>query len=182
MIEVYNHRLTKAVEKRWPDRGFNNDQRTAKCMEYFVRGLTPPAFKQKPLQLLIEISATTWLHLKDHVVTKDISFSVSSEFTGTASSSIDNKGEIEGLKIQLTEAANRMKDHKINTADNNNNPRFKQNQTRFCKFCNRLGHKMAFCFRYREFKNKNRNPPQHRETFTDNYKRKRSHSTGQRHS
>ena len=140
LIKSYTHRVTKAVEKGWPDPDFNNDQRNAKCMEYFVRGLTPPTLKQKAHQRLIENPATTWQQLQDHVATKDLSFSVSSEFTGTASSSIDNKIEIEGLKNQLTEIANLMKDHKINATYNNDNPRFKQNQTRFCKFCKRSGH------------------------------------------
>ena len=125
LIKSYTHRVTKAVEKGWPDPDFNNDQRTAKSMEYFVRGLTPPALKQKAHQLLIEDATTTWQQLKDHVATKDLNFSVSSEFTGTASSSIDNKIEIEGLKNQLTEIANLMKDHKINATFNNDNPRFK---------------------------------------------------------
>ena len=101
MIKSYIQRVTIADEKGWPDPDFNNDQRTAKCMEYFVSGLTPPALKQKAHQLLIEDPTTTWQQLKDHA-TKDLSFSVSSEFTGTASSSIDNKIEIEGLKNQLT--------------------------------------------------------------------------------
>ena len=100
-------------------------------MEYFVRGLTPPALKQKALQLLIEDPTTTWQQLKNHVAAKDLSFSVSSEFTGTASSSIDNKIEIDGLKNQPTEIANLMKDQKIKATYNNNNSRFKQNQTGF---------------------------------------------------
>ena len=179
LIKSYTHRITKAVEKRWPDPDLNNDQRNAKCMEYFVRRLTPPALKQKAHQRLIENPATTWQQLQDHVATKDLSFSVSSEFTGTASSSIDNKIEIEGLKNQLTESANLMKDHKINATYKNDNPRFKQNQTRFCKFCKRSGHTIAFCFKYKDFKNENRNPPKKREKFTDNYKRSRSHSPGQ---
>ena len=148
-------------------------------MEYFVRGLTPPALKQKAHQLLIESPTTTWQQLQNHVATNDFSFSVSSEFTGTASSSIDNRIEIEGLKNQLTEIANLMKDHKLNATYNNDNPRFKQNWTRFCKFCKRSGHTIAFCFKYRDFKNGNRNPPQQREMFTDNYKRSSSHSPGQ---
>ena len=178
LIISYTHRVTKAVEKSWPDPDFN-DQRTPKCMEYFVRGLTPPALKQKAHQLSIEDPSTTWQQLKDHVATKDLSFSVSSEFTGTASSSVDNKIEIEGLKNLLTEIANLMKDQKINATYNNNNPRFKQNQTRFCKFCKRSGHTIAYCIKYKDFKNENRNPPQHREKITDNYKRSRSHSPGQ---
>ena len=146
-------------------------------MEYFVRGLIPPALKQKAHQLLIINPTTTWQQLKDHVATKDINVSVSSDFTGTASSSIDNKIEIEGLKNQFTEIANLMKDQKINATYKNNNPR--QNQTRFCKFCNCSSHTIAFCFKYKDFKNETRNPPQHREKFTDIYKRSRSQSPGQ---
>ena len=63
---------------------------------FFVRGLTPPALKQKAHQISIEKPAATWQQLMDRVATKDLSFSVSSEFTGTASCSIDNKIDIEG--------------------------------------------------------------------------------------
>ena len=129
--------------------------------------------------MLIEDPTTILQQLKDHVATKDLSFSVSSEFTGTTSSSIDNKIEIEVLKNQLTEFANLMKDQKINATYNNDNPRFKQNQTGFCKFCKRSGHTIAFCFKYKDFKIENQNPPQQREKFTDNYKRSRSHSPDQ---
>ena len=154
LIKSYTHRVTKAVEKRWPDPDFNNDQRTAKCVEYFVRGLTLPALKQKAHQLLRGDPATTRQQLKDHVATKVLSFSVSSDFTGTASSSIDNKIEIEGLKNHITENANLMKDHKINAIYNKNNPRLKHNHNRFRKFCKRSGHTIAFCFNYKDFKKK----------------------------
>ena len=129
--------------------------------------------------MLIEDPTTKWQQLKYHVANKDLSFSVSSQFTGTASSSIDNKIEIEGLKNQLTEIASLMKDHIINATYNNNNPRYKQNQTRFCKFCKRSGHTIAYCFKCKDFEKENRNTPQHREKFTANYKRSRSHSPGQ---
>ena len=70
LIKSYTQRVTKAVEKGWPDPDFNNDQRTAKCTECFVRGLMLPAHKQKAHQLLREGPATTWQQLKDHVATK----------------------------------------------------------------------------------------------------------------
>ena len=95
---------------------------------------------------------------------------------GTASSSIDNEIEIEGLKNQITEIANLMRDQKINATYNNNNPRFKRNQTRFCKFCKRSGHTIAYFCKYKDCKNENRNPPKQREKFTESYKRSRSHS------
>ena len=132
--KIYTHWVTKANEKGWPEPDFKNDESSAKCMEYFLKGLTPPTPKQNARQLFMETHTTTWQQLKDHVATTDLNFSVSSEITGTGSSSIDNKLEIEGLKNQLTEIANLKKDHNINVTYNKDNPRFKQSQTRFCKF------------------------------------------------
>ena len=54
---------------------------------------------------------------------------MSSEFIGTASSSVDNKLEVERIKEQLKELTGLMTDHKIN--DNPNEPRNKQNHTDF---------------------------------------------------
>ena len=62
-------------------------------MEFFLRGLSPPGLKQKAHKFLIENPLATWQHLKDHIATKDLRFAVGSEFTGTASSSVDNKLE-----------------------------------------------------------------------------------------
>ena len=104
-------------------------------MEFFVRGLSPPGLKQKAHQFLIENPPATWQQLKDHIATKVLSFAASSEFTGTALSSVDNKLEIEGKKDQLKELTGLMKDHKINAAYNPNEPRNKQNHTQFCKWC-----------------------------------------------
>ena len=61
------------------------------------------------------------------------SFAVSSEFTGTASSSVDNKLEIEGENDQPKELTGLMKDHKINAIFDRNEPKNKQSQTRFSK-------------------------------------------------
>ena len=108
---------------------------------------------------------------------------MSSEFTGTSSNGIDNKLEIQEIRQELKELSSLLKDHKINATYNNNNqtenPRFKQNQTRFCKFCKRSGHTIAYCFKYKDFKNENHSPPQYRKKFTDNYRRNRSQSPGQ---
>ena len=90
LIKSYTQRVTKANEKSWPGPDNNNKQRTAKCMEYFLRGTMPPALKQKAHHLLTE-TPTTLQHLKDHVATKDLSCFVSSELMGTTSSNFDNK-------------------------------------------------------------------------------------------
>ena len=59
-------------------------------MEFFLRGLSPPGLKQKAHKFLIENPLATWQHL---IATKELRFAVGSEFTGTASSSVDNKLE-----------------------------------------------------------------------------------------
>ena len=179
LIKSYIHRLTKTIEKGWPDPDFNEAFREGKSMEYFVRRLTPPALKQKVHQFLIENVGATWQQLRDHVSTKDLSFAVSSEFTGTSSNSMDNKLEIEGLKNQIRELTSLMKDHKINATYNNNNPRMNQNQTRFCKYCRKSGHTIAYCYKRKENKEQNKQPPQTRDKFTDNYRQNRGRSPGQ---
>ena len=168
LIKSYVHRLTKAVEKGWPD-PFTDAQRQTKCMEFFVRGLTPPALKQKAHQYLIETPNATWEQLRNQVSTKDLSFAVSSDFTGTASSSINNKMEIDGIKDQLQELASLMKNNRISAAYNPNEPRNKQSNTRFCKFCRKSGHTIAYCYANRDFKEQNRQQPQQRDKFRDNY-------------
>ena len=45
--------------------------------------------------------------------TKELSFSVCSDFTGTALSRIDNKMEIDDIKVQLQELASLMKNNRI---------------------------------------------------------------------
>ena len=131
------------MEKRWPH-PFTDAQRQTMCMKFFVRGLTPPALKQKAHQCLIETPHATWEQLKNHVSTKDLSFAVSSDFTGTASSSIDEKTEIDGIKDQLQKLASLMKNNRISAAYNPNEPRNKQNHTRVCKFCRKSGHTISY--------------------------------------
>ena len=91
LLKSYIHRLTKAIERGWPDPDYNNAYRENKGIEFFVRGLTPPGLKQKAHQYLIENPANTYEQLRNHISTKDLSFAVSSEFTGNSSSSIDNR-------------------------------------------------------------------------------------------
>ena len=114
-IKSYIHRLSTATNRGWPNPSFTDDQRTAKKIEFFVRGLSPPSLKQKAHQFLIENPPATWQQLKDLITTKDVSFAVSCEFIGTSSSSIDKKLEIEEIKDQLKrKVTGIMKDHKIN--------------------------------------------------------------------
>ena len=81
-IKSYIHRLSSAEDRGCPNPTFKDDQRTAKKVEFFVRGLSPPGLKQKANQHLIEDPPATWHQLKHHIDTKNLNFAVGSEFTG----------------------------------------------------------------------------------------------------
>ena len=59
-IKSYIHRLSTAADRKWPNPTFNDDQKKAKKMVIFVRGLSPPGLKQKAHQFLIENPSATW--------------------------------------------------------------------------------------------------------------------------
>ena len=138
-------------------------------MEFFERGLNPPGLKQKAHQFLIENPLATWQQLKDYIATKDLRFTKSSEIIGTASSSIDNKLEIEGLKDQLKELTGLKKDHKINAAYNPDEHRNKRNNPMFCNWCCISGHTISHCFKYNDRQEKNYDSLQIRENANRNF-------------
>ena len=80
------------------------------------------------------------------------------------------------MKDQIRELTSLMRDQKINAAYDANNPRNNQNQTRLCKHCRKSGHTIAYCFELKRLKKQNRQPPQNRDKFTDNYRRNCSKS------
>ena len=94
-------------------------------------------------------------------------------FAGTASSSVDNKLEIEGIKCQLTELTGLMKDHKIIAAYNPNEPRKKVKP--YPILLNGVVGQVilsVFVLNTETTKVQNRKPPQYREKFSDNYNRR----------
>ena len=53
-IKIYIQRLKTAEDCGWLNPTFNDDLRTAKKKEFFVRGLSPPGLKQRAHQFLLE--------------------------------------------------------------------------------------------------------------------------------
>ena len=141
-----------------------------------MRGLTPPNLKQKAHKRQIEHPGDTWQDLQDYVINRDLckSYTVSSEYACAGSSNFDNQSEIQALKNQLTELTNLMKENKINATYDPNQPRNRQNHTRFCNYCKRSGHTIAYCFEKKRHDEQNRQPPSYRDKFTDNYRRSQS--------
>ena len=77
--------------------------------------------------------------------------------------------EIDGIKDQLQELASLIKKNRISAANTPNEPRDKQNHTRFCEFCRKSGQIIAFCYANKDFKEQNKQQPQQRDMFRDNY-------------
>ena len=126
--------------------------------------------KEKAHQFLIENPPATWHKLKDHIATKDLSFAVKSEFIGTASSSINNKLEIEGIKHQPKDLTGIMKDHNINAAYNPHEHRNKQNNPIFvCKWFCMSGHTIRHCFKFNNQQEQNYDSLQLRENSYRSY-------------
>ena len=124
-------------------------------MEFFVRGLSPPGLKQKAHQFLTENPPATWQQLKNHIATKNLSFALSSELIETASSSIDDKLEIEGKKDQVKELKGLKKNHKINAAYYPHEHGNKQNNPMLCKCGCMSGHTISQSFKYNKHQEQN---------------------------
>ena len=137
----------------------------------FCARINAPILKQKAHQRQIEHPGGTWQDLQDYVINRDLSYTVSSEYACAGSSNFDNQSEIQALKNQLTELTNLMKENKINATYDPNQPRNRQNHTRFCSYCKRSGHTIAYCFEKKRHDEQNRQPPSYRDKFTDNYRR-----------
>ena len=130
------YRVTRAVDKGWSDLGA--DERAQKYKDFFLRGLAPAALKQNAYRHLIENPAITWQALKDHVINKDLSYSVSTSRTGVQSGTSDSR--LANVEEQLKKMTELLHTNKINATYNPNEPRMRQNNTRFCKHCKENNH------------------------------------------
>ena len=172
LITSYIQRVNTVVEKRWPNPSQMNKEQQK--MEFFVRGLATPSLEQKAHQRQIEHPGDTWQDLQDYVINRDLSYTVSSEYACAGSPNFDKQSEIQTLKNKITELKNLMKENKINATYDPNQPRNRQNHTRFCNYCKRSGHTIAYCFEKKRHDEQNRQPPSYRDKFTDSYRRSRS--------
>ena len=142
-IKSYIYRVVKVVDLGWS--GSSENERKQKYIDFFLRGLAPPALKQNAYQRKIEHPAESWDDLKTHVINKDLSYSISTSMTGIQSGPSDSR--ISGLEEQVRLLTEQLKENKINATYDPNNPRDKQNFTRFCKYCKKSGHTIKFCFK-----------------------------------
>ena len=180
-IKSYIHRIKTLVDKGWPtpsDADANartecENQRIGKYKDYFIRGLTPPGLKQKAHQALIEDPNKTWDALQTLIINKDTSLVISAEMSGfqqSSSNSVTTDSRFTSIEKTLNEISNMVKNHQINATYDPNNPKMKQDFTRFCTYCKKSGHRVKFCWSLKRKKlNEEKAPPQPKETYSQNY-------------
>ena len=150
-IKNYIHRIKTLVDKGWPtpsDADANartacENQRIGKYKEYFIRGLTPPGLKQKAHQALIEDPNKTWEALQTLIIHKDTSLVISAEksvLQHSSSNSVTTDSRFTSFERTMNELSNMVKSHQINETYDPNNPKMKQDFSRFCTFCKKSGH------------------------------------------
>ena len=180
-IKSYIHRIKTLVDKGWPtpsDADANariacENQRIGKYKDYFIRGLTPPGLKQKAHQALIEDPNKTWDALQTLIINKDTNLVISAEMSGfqqSSSNSVTTDSRFSSIEKTLNEISNMVKNHQINATYDPNNPKVKQDFTRFCTYCKKSGHTVKFCWSLKRKKlNEEKAPPQPKETYSQNY-------------
>ena len=179
-IKSYIHRIKTLVDKGWPTppdaeanaRTACENQRIGKYKDYFIRSLTPPGLKQKAHQALIEDPNKTWDALQTLIINKDTSLVISAEMSGfqqSSSNSVTTDSRFTNFEKTLNEISNMVKHHQINATYDPNNPKMKQDFTRFCTYCKKSGHTANFVGHSREKLNDEKAPPQPKETYSQNY-------------
>ena len=180
-IKSYIHRIKTLVDKGWPtqsDADANartacEDQRVGKYKGYFIRGLTPPGLKQKAHQALIEDPNKTWDALQTLIINKDTSLVICAEmssFKQPSSISVTTDSHFTSIEKTLNEISNMVKNHHINATYDPDNPKMKQDFTRFCTYCKKSDHTAKFCWSLKRKKlNEEKAPPQPKATYSQNY-------------
>ena len=124
-IKNYIHRIKTLVDKGWPtpiDADANartacENQRIGNHKDYFTGGLTPPGFKQKAHQALMEDPNKTWDALQTLTKNKDTSLVISSEmsdFQQSSSNFVTTDSSLTNIEKTLNEISNMVENHQIN--------------------------------------------------------------------
>ena len=180
-IKSYIHRIKTLVDKGWPKpphadanaRTACENQRIGKYKDFFIRGLTPPCLKQKSHQALMEDPNETWDALQTLIINKDTSLVISAEMSGfqqSSSNSVTTGSRFTSIEKTLNEISNMVKNHQIKATYDLNNPKLKQDFTRFCTNCKKSGLTVNFCWSLKRKKlNEEKIRPQPKETNSQNY-------------
>ena len=115
LIKNYFHRTKHAVDRGWSEkiparltdpgqiatvRTIQKRQREQKYIDFAIRGLQSPSLKSKAHEHRIENPDKTWDEIQNHLITKDLTFTVSTD--GTVKQLIDKISSLEAQTKDLT--------------------------------------------------------------------------------
>ena len=159
LIKNYLHRIKSGVDKGWPEKiptsieGDDNirkekeiqqRQRSQKYIDFAIRGLRPQGLKRKAHEKLIENPSITWTQFVDHLVVKDLTFSVTTESSGATG--VD---KLKTLESKINDLTSLFKSNEVNAIDTSRprdpNIKGRPNSTRFCDYCRSNGHSISRC-------------------------------------
>ena len=191
-IRNFLHRIKKTVDKGWPDdmngvaRAQQNAERDAQArqrrqryMDYSLRGLRPRYLQRKAQEYLMEHPNATWNDFSTHIIQKDVSFQVSSNFLNDEE---QTKAELASLGQEMKNLRTELQEHRVNAVEGTSKPvdpnqKGRQNATRFCNYCRTNGHTPSWCrkkIRDEELKKiENERTAEKRVTFTQDYNKKK---------
>ena len=199
-IRNFLRRIKKTVDKGWPDdmngiaRAQQNAERDAQArqrrqryMDYSLRGLRPRYLQRKAQENLMELPNATWNDFSTHIIQKDVSFQVSSNFLNDEE---QTKTELASLGQKMKNLRTELQEHRVHAVEGTSKPadpnqKGRQNATRFCNYCHTNGHTPSWCrkkIRDEELKKiENERTAEKRVTFTQDHIKKRglSHGSGQ---
>ena len=159
-------------------------QRRQRYMDYSLRGLRPRYLQRKAQEYLMEHPNATWNDFSTHIIQKDVSFQVSSNFLNYEE---QTKAELASLGQEMKNLRTELQEHRVNAVEGTSKPvdrnqKGRQNATRFCNYCRTNGHTPSWCrkkIRDEDLKKiENEKTAEKRVTFTQDYNKKRGPSYG----
>ena len=159
MIKNYLHRIKSAVDKGWPEKiptsiaGDDNirkekeiqqRQRSQKNINFAIRGIRPQGLKRKAHEKPFENLLITWTQFVDHLVVKDLTFSVTTESNGAT-----RLDKLKTLESKINDLTSLFKSNEVNATvtfrPRDLNKKGRPNCTRFCDYCRSNGHSISRC-------------------------------------
>ena len=123
-------------------------QREQKYIDFAIRGLQPPSLKRKAHEYRIENPDKTWDEIQNHLITKDLTFTVSTD--GTVKQTND---KISSLEAQIKELTSLIRNNEVRAINSkpfkDPNVKGRPNNTRFCNYCRNHGHSISNCSKHR---------------------------------
>ena len=116
-------------------------------MDYSLRGLRGRHLQLKAQYYLMEYPNATWNDFSTHIIQKDVSLQVSSNFLKDEE---QTKAELATLGQEMENLRTELQEHRVNVVVGTSKPveqnqKGRQNAARFCNYCRTNGHTHSWC-------------------------------------